>query len=64
MTTARLTGPNPDRSQDPAGFDEFRTATGRTARDRRPRPPDRTCRRHRFAAARLWLRDAVRVYLY
>ena len=62
MTTARLTGPNPDRSQETAGF-EFRTATGRT-RDRRPRPPDRTCRRHRFAAARLWLRDAVRVYLY
>ena len=63
MPTARLTGPNPDRSQDRPGI-EFRTATGRTARERRPRPPDRTCRRHRFAAARLWLRDAVRVYLY
>ena len=64
MTTARLTGPNPDRSQDRRSFEfDSDPATGRT-RDRRPRPPDRTCRRHRFAAARLWLRDAVRVYLY
>ena len=63
MTTARLTGPNPDRSQDPAVlvFDVLhRDARRATASS----PADRTCRRHRFAAARLWLRDAVRVYLY
>ena len=62
MTTARLTGPNPDRSQARRGFESF--DRGSAPRATASSPADRTCRRHRFAAARLWLRDAVRVYLY